>query len=97
MRCFAVKLVVPAIAAKRSLPARVVIHGGVSEVIRPSQPTIGRVGSCNSRHQVTSARSPNVHTIAIPEPFSGSAKVWAMTGTSTPNTGVITLVPKSGW
>ena len=35
--------------------------------------------------------------IAMPEPFSGSARVWATTGTSTPKAGVVTVVPNSGW
>ena len=35
--------------------------------------------------------------IAMPEPLSGSASGWATTGTSTPNSGVRTVVPNSGW
>ena len=58
---------------------------------------IGRVGSASSRHQVTSVVSPNVQIIAMPEPFSGSARWWATTGTSTSKIGVRTVVPKSGW
>ena len=41
--------------------------------------------------------SPKVQIIAMPEPFSGSAKVCASTGTSTPNIGEVTVVPNSGW
>ena len=58
---------------------------------------IARVGRFSSRHQVTSVVSPKVQIIAMPEPFSGSASPWASTGTSTPNTGVRTVVPNSGW
>ena len=74
MRSLAVWLVAPAMSGV-VLPAGVadVIHSGVSGRMRPSQPMIGRVGSCSSRHQVTSVRSPNVQIIAMPEPFSGSA------------------------
>jgi len=57
---------------------------------------IVRIGSRSSRHQVTSVRSPNVQHIAMPEPLSGSASGWASTGTSTPNTGVVTVEPNSG-
>src|SRR5207249_3856965 len=32
--------------------------------------------------------------LAMLEPFSGSASSWATTGTSTPNSGVRTVVPK---
>jgi hypothetical protein len=41
--------------------------------------------------------SPNVQIMAMPVPFSGSARWWARIGTSTPNTGVVTVVPNSGW
>ncbi len=58
---------------------------------------IARVGSCSSRHQVTSLRSPKVQIIAMPEPLSGSARRWATTGTSTSNSGVRTVLPNSGW
>ena len=50
----------------------------------------------SSRHHTTSTVSPNVQTIAMPEPLSGSARGWARTGTATPKTGVITSVPNSG-
>ena len=56
-----------------------------------------RVGRSSSRHQVTSVVSPNVQIIAMPEPLSGWASVCATTGTSTPNSGVRTVVPNSGW
>ena len=55
---------------------------------RPSRPTMVRVGRSSSRHQTTSVVSPKVQTMAIPDPFSGSASSWAMTGTRTPNRGV---------
>ena len=57
----------------------------------------GRVGNWSSRHQITSVTSPNVQIIAMPEPLSGLARRWATTGTSTPNSGVRTCLPKSGW
>jgi hypothetical protein len=41
--------------------------------------------------------SPNVQIIAMPVPLSGSASGWATTGTSTPKSGVSTVVPNSGW
>ena len=63
----------------------------------PSPCTIARTGSCSSRHHVTSVTSPNVQIIAIPLPFAGSANAWDRTGTETPNSGVITCCPKSGW
>ena len=97
MRSFAVNDVAPAMAAYSSRPASVVIHSGVSGRMRPSQPMIGRVGSCSSRHQVTSVVSPKVQIIAMPDPFSGSARWCASTGTSTPKTGVVTVLPNSGW
>ena len=56
-----------------------------------------RVGSCSSRHQMTSVRSPNVQHIAMPAPLSISAPGWASTGTSTPNRGVVTVVPNRPW
>jgi hypothetical protein len=40
---------------------------------------------------MTSVRSPNVQIIAAPVPFSGSARRWASTGTSTPNSGLVTV------
>ncbi len=66
---------------------------GGSSTMRPSRPTIERTGSESSRHHTTSVVSPNVQIIAMPEPFSGSASGWATTGTSTPNSGVRTVVP----
>ena len=41
--------------------------------------------------------SPKVQIMAMPVPFSGSARWWARTGTSTSNSGVRTVVPNSGW
>ena len=43
-----------------------------------------------------SAVSPNVQTMTMPVPLSGSASRCASTGTSAPNTGVRTVVPASG-
>ena len=54
-----------------------------------------RVGRSSSRHQVTSVMSPNVQTMAMPVPLSGSASGWATTGTSTSKIGVRTVVPTS--
>ncbi len=95
----AVNTVVPAsdsYAATASAPAPT-IQVGVSARTRPSRPRIARVGRSSSRHQVTSVVSPKVQIMAMPEPLSGSASSWASTGTSTPKTGVRTLVPNSGW
>ena len=64
---------------------------GGSAPMRPSVPTMLRVGSCSSRHQVTSVMSPKVQIMAMPEPLSGSASSWAWTSTSTPNSGVRTV------
>ena len=72
-------------------------HAGVSRSSRPSRPTTVRTGSCSSRHHITSVRSPNVQHIAMPAPLSGSAAGWATTGISTPKTGLVTVVPNSGW
>ena len=72
-----------------------VIHSGRSRRMRPSRPMITRVGSCNSRHQVTSVRSPNVQHMTRPDPLSGSAASCAMTGSSTPYRGEVTVWPKS--
>ena len=47
-----------------------------------------RVGRPSSRHHVTSVTSPNVHTIAMPVPFSGSASSCATTGTGASKSGV---------
>jgi hypothetical protein len=46
---------------------------------------------------VTSVVSPNVQIMAIPEPLSGCASSWATTGSSTSNSGEVTVVPNSGW
>jgi hypothetical protein len=56
-----------------------------------------RTGSWSSRHQVTSVRSPKVQHMAMPAPLSISAAGCATTGTSTPKTGEVTVVPNSGW
>ena len=79
------------------MPASLVIHSGVSVCSRPSRVTTERVGRASSRHQTTSVTSPNVQIMAMPEPFSGSASSWGRTSTSTPNRGVVTVVPNSGW
>ena len=57
------KVVLPASSAQAS---DVGIQSGGSEMIRPSRPMITRVGSCSSRHQVTSVRSPNVQHMTKP-------------------------------
>ena len=93
----AVNVVLPAIAAYSSRPAGSVIHSGASGRMRPSRPMIVRLGSCSSRHQMTSVRSPNVHDITMPEPLPGSAAGCATTGTSTPNSGERTVVPNRCW
>ena len=61
--------------------------------MRPSQPSDARVGRSSSRHHTTSVVSPKVQIIAMPDPFSGSASGCASTGTSTPNSGVVTVWP----
>ncbi len=66
--------------------------GGVS-VMRPDLVTMLRVARSSSRHHTTSVTSPNVQIIAMPDPLSGSASGWASTGTSTPKSGVRTVVP----
>ena len=88
------KVVLPAIASYLSADPASMIHCGVSERIRPSRPMMVRVGSCNSRHHATSVRSPKVQHMAMPAPLSISAAEWANTGTSTPYSGVVTVVPK---
>ena len=70
--------------------------GGAS-TSRPSLPITDLVSRSSSRHQITSVRSPNVQTIAIPEPLSGLASRCARTGTATPNSGVRTVAPNSRW
>ena len=97
IRSFAVKAVAPERCSYAARPLSEVIQSGTPGRMRPSHPMIGLVGNWSSRHQVTSVVSPNVQIIAMPEPFSGSASSWATTGTSTPNTGVVTVCPKSGW
>jgi hypothetical protein len=57
---------------------------------------IVRVARFNSRHQTTSVWSPNVQTIAMPEPLSACASGCASTGTRTPNSGVVASLPNSG-
>ena len=64
--------------------------------MRPARVTMDRVGSCSSRHQITSVTSPKVQIMAMPDPFSGSASGWATIGTSTPKSGVRTVVPEAG-
>ena len=71
-------------ARRRAAPSTV---DGGSGSSRPSRPITTRVSSCRSRHQVTSVRSPKVHTIAMPVPLAGSANGWAYTGTLAPKTG----------
>ncbi len=82
--------------ASSSYGAAATPSGGVGSS-RPSRPTMLRTGRSSSRHQVTSVVSPKVQIIAMPDPFSGSASSCARTGTSTPNRGVVTVVPNSGW
>ena len=96
VRAWACFIVLPASSVKSRRPSSVVIQSGVVATTRPSQPTMGRAGRSSSRHHVTSVVSPKVHTMAMPVPFSGSARGWAWTGTSTPNRGVRTVVPISG-
>ena len=67
------KVVLPAIVSYFSADPASMIHCGVSERIRPSRPMMVRVGSCNSRHQATSVRSPKVQHMAMPAPLSISA------------------------
>ncbi len=93
MRAWACFTVLPASSAHGPSPGT---PGGGSATRRPSRPTMERTGNASSRHQVTSVVSPNVHTMAMPDPFSGSANSWASTGTGTPNRGVRASVPNSG-
>ena len=70
--------------------------GGGASVIRPARVTMERVGRCSSRHQITSVTSPKVQIMAIPDPFSGSARrMGERSGTSTPKSGVCTVVPNA--
>jgi len=88
--------VLPARRSYASRPASDVIHSGQSAFVRPLRSRIDRVGRRSSRHQVTSVVSPNVQIMAMPDPLSGWASSWARTGTSTPKTGEVTMVPNSG-
>ncbi len=90
------KMVLPARRAYALRPASVVIQSGHSALVRPLRSRIERVGRRSSLHQVTSVVSPNVQIMAMPEPLSGWASPWARTGTSTPKTGEVTVVPKRG-
>ena len=74
---------------RRSIPSRRSPH--VTGLNAPLAWMIARTGSCSSRHQMTSVTSPKVQIIAAPVPFSGSASACALTGTRTPNSGVIDL------
>ena len=69
---------------------------GVSSCSLPSRRSTDRTGRLSSRHQMMSVVSPNVQIIAMPVPLSGSASRCARTGTPTPNSGVVTVVPNSG-
>ena len=62
---------------------------------RPSGWITDRIGSPSSRRHITSVTSPNVQTMAIPVPFSGSASSCASTGTRAPNSGVATSPPSN--
>ena len=86
--CFTVRPAMARHASPSGTPG-----GGVS-VIRPDRVTMLRVGRSSSRHQTTSVTSPKVQIMAMPEPLSGSARWCASTGTSTPKSGVCTVVPK---
>ncbi len=68
--------------------------GGGLSVMRPFRAMMERVGRSSSRHHTTSVMSPKVQTMAMPVPLSGSARRWGSTGTSTPKSGVCTVVPK---
>ena len=72
-------------------------HAGTSDWSRPDRVMTERVGSDSSRHQRTSVRSPKVQHMAMPAPLSISAAGCATTGTSTPNSGVVTVEPNSDW
>ena len=91
------KMVLPARRPYAARPASDSMPGGGSGLIRPARLTMARTFRFSSRHQITSVVSPNVQIMALPVPLSGSASSWATTGTSTPNTGVVTVVPNSGW
>ena len=94
---WAEKIVFPARRAYAVRPASESSPGGGSGLIRPARLTMARTSRSSSRHQVTSVVSPKVQIMAHPVPFSGSANSWATTGTSTPNTGVVTVEPNRGW
>jgi hypothetical protein len=89
-------VVLPVISSKAARPASVVIHSGVSVMMRPSLRRIARSGSSRSRHQSMSVVSPKVQHMAMPAPLSISASGWGRIGTSTPYTGEATVVPNSG-
>ena len=91
------KTVLPASSAYAAVAASPDSQAGVSRLSRPSRWMTVRTGSCSSRHQITSVRSPKVQHITRPEPLSISAAGWATTGISTPNTGEVTVVPKRSW
>ena len=92
MTCWAPPLALPANRAYASRAASVVSHAGGSNANRPSFPMTARVGRSSSRHHVTSVVSPNVQIMAMPVPLSGWARWCARIGTSTPKTGVVTVV-----
>ena len=83
-------------AAYISRPASEVIQSGVSASMRPSLRRMARSGSSRSLHQSMSVVSPKVQHMAMPAPLSFSAAEWGSTGTSTPKTGEVTVVPNSG-
>ena len=62
---------------------------------RPLRCTSWRSASRCSRHHSTSVASPNVHTIRMPVPFSGSASSLGKIGTGTRKSGVIARLPNS--
>ena len=64
---------------------------------RPLRVMSERIGELGSRHHMTSVRSPKVQRMAMPAPLSISAARCAITGTSTPKSGEVTVVPKSVW
>ena len=97
MRALALKTVLPASSANAAFAASVSRAAGGSSTMRPSRPMMVRLGRSNSRHHTTSVTSPKVQIMAMPEPLSCWARRCATTGTSTPKTGVRTVVPKSDW
>ena len=93
----ALNVVLPASSAYAVAAGSCASHSGVSRCSRPSRPMTVRTGSWSSRHQVTSVRSPKVQHMAMPAPLSISTARCAITGTSTPKTGDVTVVPNSAW